>query len=142
MELLESKKIEFQSVINDLHNEATQKMENTPNIYDNLTKEHSVSIKITQIYVKQYLKNIINAIKNKDSETVPRIINLHELTKNIVDGLPKTMEKDKFDNYIAEYLIAKSSYHYYYDLMASRIAVERLHNITPASLLITAKLLQ
>uniref|UniRef100_A0A6C0DXS0 ribonucleoside-diphosphate reductase n=1 Tax=viral metagenome TaxID=1070528 RepID=A0A6C0DXS0_9ZZZZ len=142
MELLESKKIEFQSVINDLHNEATQKMESTPNIYDNLIKEHSVSIKITQIYVKQYLKNIINAIKNKDSETVPRIINLHELTKNIVDGLPKTMEKDKFDNYIAEYLIAKSSYHYYYDLMASRIAVERLHNITPASLLITAKLLQ
>jgi len=146
MENFETEKIEIQNVIKNIDNETKQM--NTPiivdktDIYENIIKEHNITIKISQVYVKQYLRNIINSLKSNNNETLPRIINLHNLTKNIVDGLPKTMDKDSFDNYVAEYLIAKSSFHYYYDLMASRIAIERLHNITPQNLLTTAKLLQ
>ena len=146
MENFETEKIEIQNVIKNIDNEPKQM--NTPiivdktDIYENIIKEHNITIKISQVYVKQYLRNIINSLKSNNNETLPRIINLHNLTKNIVDGLPKTMDKDSFDNYVAEYLIAKSSFHYYYDLMASRIAIERLHNITPQNLLTTAKLLQ
>jgi ribonucleoside-diphosphate reductase alpha chain len=57
-------------------------------------------------------------------------------------SLPKHTSQDELYSFIGEYLIAKSSHHYFYDLMAARIATRRLHNITSDDLLVTASLLQ
>lgn len=104
--------------------------------------DHDRQIKISQNYVRTFLKNHINMIKTTNNEKMPKCINLDNLVKNITDGLPKHMDNDEFYSYVADYLIIKSSQHWYYDLLASRIAMERLHNITTDDFLITAKLLQ
>ena len=111
-------------------------------IYSSISAEHNVHIKITQIFVSNFLKKIVSDIKQYTNERIPKCINLNIIVKNITESLPKNMETDDFYSYVSEYLVAKSSQHYYYDTMASRIAIKRLHSITTPDLLITAKLLQ
>ncbi|VBB18022.1 ribonucleoside-diphosphate reductase large subunit [Yasminevirus sp. GU-2018] len=111
-------------------------------IYAGITQEHDVQIKITQTFVRNFLKGFIAEIKEHNNEKLPKCINLDVIVKNIADSLPKSMDTDAFYGYISEYLVAKSSQHYYYDLLASRIAMKRLHNITTPDFLMTAKLLQ
>lgn len=110
--------------------------------YDNITKNHNIQVKITKRFVKDFLKDIIQDIFVNNNEKFPKYINLKELINNIVTSLPKSMSQDEFYSYTSEYLIVKSSYHYFYDLMAARIATKRLHNITTDNLLTTAMLLQ
>lgn len=111
-------------------------------VYSEITKTHDVQVKITQVFVRNFIKGIVNDIKQISDEKWPKCINLDTLVKSIAESLPKTMELDSFYTYVAEYLVAKSSQHYYYDLLASYIAVKRLHNITTPNFLLTAKLLQ
>src|SRR5207248_2217297 len=94
--------------------------------YNDIIKDHDVQIKVTQTYVKTFLKDIINDIKIYDKEKMPKYIDLDNIVKNIVDSLPKVIECDKLYSYIAEYLIAKSSYHYFYDSMAAKISMKRI----------------
>jgi ribonucleoside-diphosphate reductase alpha chain len=110
--------------------------------YNEIVKDHDIQVKITQTFVRTFLKEIINDIKLNDKEKIPKSINIDTIVKNIVDSLPKMIDQDEFYMYMAEYLVAKSSHHYYYDLMASRIAVKRLHNTTSPNFLMTAHLLQ
>jgi ribonucleoside-diphosphate reductase alpha chain/ribonucleoside-diphosphate reductase subunit M1 len=110
--------------------------------YNKITESHNIQVKITQTFVRTFLKEIVNDIKNHDKEKIPKTINIDLIVKNITDSLPKTMDQDGFYMYVAEYLVAKSSYHYYYDMMAARIAVKRLHNITSPDFLETARMLQ
>jgi ribonucleotide reductase alpha subunit len=111
-------------------------------VYTDITKEHDIQIKITQTFVRNFLKSIISGVKQITNEKWPKCINLDSLIKSITESLPKTMCFDSFYSYVAEYLVAKSSQHYFYDLLASYIAVKRIHNITTPDLLLTAKLLQ
>ena len=111
-------------------------------VYSDITKEHDVQIKITQTYVRNFIKGIITDVKQATNEKWPRCMNLETIVKSIVDSLPKTLELDNFYSYVAEYLVAKSSQHYFYDLLASYIAVKRLHSITTPNFLLTVKLLQ
>lgn len=112
------------------------------NTYNDIIKDHNVQVKVTQTFVRAFLKEIINDIKLYDKEKLPKCINIDNIVKNIADSLPKTIDQDEFYMYVAEYLVAKSSQHYYYDMLASRIAVKRLHNTTSHDFLITAQLLQ
>lgn len=108
-------------------------------IYNNIVKEHDIDIRITYSYVRSFLKNVIANIKHTEK---PKCFNIDTITKNIVDGTTKHMRQDEFYMYVADYLIIKSSQHYYYDYMASYISITRLHNITTSDFLTTAKLLQ
>ena len=110
--------------------------------YNEIVKDHDVQIKVTQTFVRAFLKGIVNDIKACNKEKVPKCINIDNIVKSIADSLPKNIDQDGFYMYVAEYLIAKSSQHYYYDMMAARIAIKRLHNITTDDFLLTAQLLQ
>lgn len=111
-------------------------------VYQEIVAEHDVTIKPTQTYVRNFLRATIANIKQFNKEKIPKTINLDSLVKGISGSLPTSMDRDTFYGYVAEYLIAKSSIHYYYDLMASRVAMERIHSITTESLLTTTNLLQ
>jgi ribonucleoside-diphosphate reductase alpha chain len=112
------------------------------NVYNNIVCNHDITIKPNKTFVKTFLRNIATGIRQYNRERIPNSVNIDELVTSISGSLPKTMELDVFYGYVSEFLIAKSSIHYYYDLMASRIAMKRIHNITSDSLLITATLLQ
>lgn len=112
------------------------------NIYREMVEAHDKKVKITQTFVRTFLRKILNDIKDTQNEKMPRSINIDTLVKGITDGLPKIMEMDQFYSYVSEYLVAKSSQHYYYDTLAARIAINRLHNITTSDFLKTATLLQ
>ncbi len=107
-------------------------------MYNKITYDHNVQIFPTIGYLKTFLKNIIVSIRKICREKQPKVIDLDEMIKNILEGLPKMIEKDNFYNYVAEYLIAKSSMHYYYDTMAAHIVMKRIHAITSSSILETA----
>ena len=110
--------------------------------YNNIVKDHDIQVKVTQTFVRTFLKNIINDIKLHNKEKIPKSINIDNIVKSIADSLPKTIDKDEFYMYVGEYFVAKSSQHYYYDILASRVAIERLHNTTSSDFLTTAQLLQ
>lgn len=110
--------------------------------YNEIVKGHDVQVKVTQTFVRAFLKEIVNDIKLYEKEKLPKAINIDQIVKNIADSLPKTIDQDEFYLYVSEYLVAKSSQHYYYDMMASRIAMKRLHNTTTPDFLVTAQLLQ
>lgn len=110
--------------------------------YNEIVKDHDIQVKITQTFVRAFLKEVINDIKLYEKEKLPKTINIDLLVKSIADSLPKNIDQDGFYMYVSEYLVAKSSQHYYYDLMASRIAIKRLHNTTTPDFLMTAQLLQ
>ncbi len=112
-------------------------------IYKTITSEHNKKIQLTSGFIKFFLKDVIENVKKyNNNERPPKNINIEEITTNLLQGLPETMDTDNFYNYVADFLIAKSSIHYYYDSMAAYIAMRRIHNITSDSFLITAKLLQ
>lgn len=111
-------------------------------VYLDITKEHDVNVKVTQTYVRNFMKGIINDVKQTTHEKWPKCMNLDVIVKSIVDSLPKSLALDDFYSYVAEYLVAKSSQHYFYDFLASYIAVKRIHSITTPDFLLTAKLLQ
>lgn len=111
-------------------------------IYKTITSEHNKKIQPTNAFIKFFIKDVIENVKKNNNERTPKNINVDELTTSLLQGLPETMEIDLFYNYVAEFLIAKSSMHYYYDVMAAYVAMKRLHNITSDSFLITAKLLR
>jgi ribonucleoside-diphosphate reductase alpha chain len=112
-------------------------------VYNTIVSEHNKKIHPTSTFIKFFIKDIIeNVRKYNNNERPPKNINVDEMTTSLLQGLPETMELDNFYNYISEYLIAKSSIHYYYDAMAAFVAMRRIHNITSDSFLITAKLLQ
>jgi ribonucleoside-diphosphate reductase alpha subunit len=133
----------IRNLINNILDENVEKDDSTYlDKYNKIIENHDVEIKLTITFVRNFLKGIISKIKVKKKEKLPKSINLDNVIKNIYNSLPKTINNNDFYSYVADFLISKSSEHYYYDFLATFVEVERLHNITTESLLVTANLLQ
>jgi ribonucleoside-diphosphate reductase alpha chain len=111
-------------------------------LYQTIIANHDIKVNVTNKYVDNFIGNIVTAIKDRVGEQLPKVIDLEFIRNNIVQALPQEVDKNVFETYVAEYLIVKSSYHYYYDLMASYIEVGRLHAITSELFLTTTTLMQ
>ena len=113
-------------------------------IYEQLVAKHSAQIQPTRELICEFLVRASNQLDLPVDIGVDLDIPLtiKTLATNIADSLPLTIDTDTFYAYVADYLVAKSSYHYWYDMVASRIAMDRIHQITSDSLQKTAWLAQ
>ena len=110
--------------------------------FNKIIDKHKVELQIDIKYVVSFLENIVKQISELNKEVLPNTIDLDILAQNIVDGLPNKIMKNDFETYVSGYLIVKSSYHYYYDIMAAHIEINRLHSITSDSFLTTVNIIQ
>lgn len=110
--------------------------------FNKIIDKHNVELQIDIKYVVSFLENIVKQISELNKEVLPNTIDLEILAQNIVDGLPNKIMKNDFETYVSGYLIVKSSYHYYYDIMAAHIEINRLHSITSDSFLTTVNIIQ
>jgi len=110
--------------------------------FNKIIDKHNVELQIDIKYVVSFLENIVKQISELNKEVLPNTIDLEILAQNIIDGLPNKIMKNDFETYVSGYLIVKSSYHYYYDIMAAHIEINRLHSITSDSFLTTVNIIQ
>ena len=110
--------------------------------FNKIIDKHNVELQIDIKYVVSFLENIVKQISELNKEVLPNTIDLEILAQNIIDGLPNKIMKNDFETYVSGYLIVKSSYHYYYDIMAAHIEINRLHSITSDSFLTTVNVIQ
>ena len=112
--------------------------------YEQLIDAYDHEIRPTKPYVRKFIKGIVENIDvyTNKQEQIPTTIDINKLSDNIADSLPKKMYYDEYLKYCADYLVGKSSDHYYYDIMSSHIEVIRLHSITFNSFDKTIDLLQ
>ena len=110
--------------------------------FNSIIEKNNVELQIDIKYVVSFLTNIVKQISDINNEVLPDTIDINTLSQNIVEGLPNTIMKNDFETYVSGYLIVKSSYHYYYDIMAAHIEINRLHSITSNSFLTTVNIIQ
>ena len=91
-------------------------------------------IDITKEYIREFIHGYEQYI---DTEWV----DLNDIITNVYDMIPEKMTKGEFYNYVADYCIAKSSRHFDYNKLASRICVDRLHATTEVDMLNVVEIL-
>ena len=86
----------------------------------------SESIDITSEYITTFLSKYAHIVDSK-------WVNMTELGKQIQLSVPPKMTMSEFYNYVADICVAKTSYHPDYNVLAAKICVDRLHNVTVES---------
>lgn len=65
----------------------------------------------------------------------PLWVDLDAVADHIKKSIPEKITMNEFYNYVADYCISKASTHPDYNVIASRICVDRLHNSTPDNII-------
>lgn len=93
-----------------------------------------IQINITKEYIREFIYGYEQYIDTK-------WVDLDEIITRVHDMIPEKMTKGEFYNYVADFCIAKSSKHFDYNKLASRICVDRLHAMTHSDMLSVAETL-
>lgn len=91
-------------------------------------------ITITEEYVKKFVYKYEKYIDTK-------WVDLDEIVKYVFNTVPQKIIKSEFYNYVADHCVAKSSKHFDYNMLASRICVDKLHKTTAADMLDVVEIL-
>lgn len=91
-------------------------------------------IDITQDYVREFIYGYEKYVDTK-------WVDIEEIISRVYDMVPEKMTKNEFYNYVSDFCIAKSSRHFDYNKLASRICVDRLHLNTESDMLTIGQLL-
>lgn len=91
-------------------------------------------INVTEDYVRDFVYKYEQYVDTK-------WVNLDEIVRCVFDTVPQKMITNDFYNYVADFCVAKSSKHFDYNILASRICVDRLHKTTSSDILEVAEML-
>lgn len=92
------------------------------------------NIKINEDEIKQFIYAYKNYVDT-------RWVDLDGIVMYVKNNLPETMRKNDIYNFIADYCVSKTSTHPDYNKLASRICVDRLHQMTSESMLDVVEIL-
>lgn len=81
---------------------------------------------LTKEFIKTFLENY-TILNNIDT----RWVNIDMLTEYIYTKVPEVIEKNKFYTFVAESCVEKTSYHPDYNILASRIYLDKIYMNTP-----------
>ena len=81
---------------------------------------------LTKDFIKTFLENY-TILNNIDT----RWVNIDMLTEYIYTKVPEVIEKNKFYTFVAESCVEKTSYHPDYNILASRIYLDKIYMNTP-----------
>ena len=101
-----------------------------------IAQKFGEKVEISADYVNQILDNIVELHDVNLSK-----ISYKETKKEIFDRLPNEISYIEFLNFIADYIVSKSSFHPDYGKLASIITMYRLHHCTPDNILDCANIL-
>jgi ribonucleoside-diphosphate reductase alpha chain len=101
-----------------------------------IVQKFSEKVQISDDYVNEILDSVVKLHNINLSK-----ISYKETKKEIIDRLPNEILYIEFLNFIADYIVSKSSFHPDYGKLASIITMYRLHHCTPNNILDTAKIL-
>lgn len=107
---------------------------NNLNSLTNLKTDMDTQITINEEYVRKFVKKYEKYVDTK-------WVDIEAIISFVSKTTPEKLSKNEFYGYVADYCVSKTSVHTDYNVLASRICVDRLHKTTPEDILDVAEIL-